>query len=253
MAHNRHMLAYAAMMQGESQKATQAIAAMLADIPEQFIQQTAPMIDGFFAMPYELHLRFGRWDAMLAEPKPRASFPLTTALWHYGRGLALAAKNDVEAAKAEQKAFRAAAQAVPKEAMFAKNAAADILGVAEQMLAGEILYREGKTAEAIAALTEAARREDQLHYIEPPAWIQPVRHALGAALMDAERYRDAEAVYRADLDHYPENGWSLFGLSRSLKLQGKDADAAAAAARFEKIWQHADVKLSSSCFCLQGR
>jgi tetratricopeptide (TPR) repeat protein len=253
MAHNHHMLAYAAMMQGRSKKATQAITEMLAAIPEDFIKQAAPVIDGYFAMPYELHMRFGRWDAMLAEPKPRDCFPLTTALWHYARGVSLAAKDDVGAAKREQQAFAAAAKAVPKDATFSKNPAADILGVAEKTLAGEILYREGKTDEAVAALREAARREDTLHYIEPPAWIQPVRHALGAALMDARRYADAEAVYRDDLAHYPENGWSLFGLSRSLKMQGKDAEASAIAVRFDKIWQHADVKLSSSCFCLQGR
>ena len=253
MAHNRHMLAYAAMMQGESKKATHAIEEMLAEIPEEFIKQTAPMIDGFFAMPYELHMRFGRWDAMLAEPKPRECFPITTAVWHYARGVSYAAKNDVAAAKSEQHAFLAAVKSVPKDASFSQNPAADILAVAKKTLAGEILYREGKTDEAVAALREAARREDNLHNIEPPAWIPPVRHALGAALMDARRYTDAEAVYREDLARYPENGWSLFGLSQSLKMQGKNAQASEVAIRFDKIWQHADVKLSSSCFCLQGR
>jgi len=253
MAHNRHMLAYAAMMQGESKKATRAIEDMLAEIPEEFIKQTAPMIDGFFAMPYELHMRFGRWEAMLAEPKPRDCFPITTALWHYARGVSFAAKNDVAAAKSEQLAFVAAVKDVPKDATFAQNPAADILGVAEKTLSGEILYREGKTDEALVALREAARREDNLRYIEPPAWIQPVRHALGAALMDARRYTDAEAVFRVDLAHYPENGWSLFGLSQSLKMQGNNAEASAVAMRFERIWQHADMKLSSSCFCIQGR
>jgi tetratricopeptide (TPR) repeat protein len=253
MAHNHHMLAYAAMMQGESKKATQAIDEMLGAIPEEFIKLTAPVIDGYFAMPYELHMRFGRWDAMLAEPKPRDGFPLTTALWHYGRGVAFAAKNDVARAKSEQEAFTAAVKAVPKDANFAKNAAADILGVAAKMLAGEIRYREGKTEDAIALLRESAHREDNLHYIEPPAWIQPVRHALGAVLIDAGRYSDAEAVYREDLAHYPENGWSLFGLSRSLMAQGKEAEASAVTVRFERSWQHADVKLSSSCFCLPAR
>jgi tetratricopeptide (TPR) repeat protein len=253
MAHNQHMLAYASMMQGESKKATGAIADMLAGIPEEFIKVSAPLIDGYFAMPYELHVRFGRWDAMLAEPKPRDCFLLTAALRHYARGVSFAAKNNVASAKSERQAFTAASNAVPKDAMFGKNKAADILGIAERAMAGEILYREGKTDEAIAALREAARREDNLHYIEPPAWIQPVRHALGALLMDAGRSADAEAVYRDDLAHYPENGWSLFGLSRSLKMQGKDAEASAVAARFEKVWQHADVKLSSSCFCVQGK
>ena len=253
MAHNHHMLAYAAMMQGESKKATQAIAEMLAGVPEDFIKQAAAVVDGYFAMPYELHLRFGRWDAMLAEPKPRDIFPIATTLWHYARGVAFAAKNDVKQAKLEQQAFFDAVKEVPKDADFSKNKASDLFGIAENMLAGEILYREGKTDAAVAALREAVAREDKLHYIEPPGWIQPVRHALGATLMNAKRYADAETVYRDDLDRYPENGWSLYGLSQSLKRQGKTAEAAAVAERFEKCWQHADVKLASSCFCLQAK
>jgi len=71
--------------------------------------------------------------------------------------------------------------------------------------------------------------------------------------MDAHRYAEAEAVYRQDLARYPENGWSLYGLALSLRAQNKTAEAALVGTRFEKSWQHADVKLSSSCFCLRAR
>jgi tetratricopeptide (TPR) repeat protein len=253
MAHNHHLLAYAALMQGQSKLATESIQEMLSGIPEEFIKQSAPMMDPFFALPYELHMRFGRWDALLAEPKPRDCFPITTALWHFARGVALAAKNDLDKARTEQRAFVQAVKAVPKDAISGKNAAHDVLGIAEKMLAGEILYREGRTDDAIAALREAVRREDKLRYIEPPDWIQPVRHALGAALVDAGRHAEAEAVFREDLSRHPENGWSLYGLARSLKVQGKPDDAAAVSARFEKAWQRADIKLTSSCFCLGAK
>jgi tetratricopeptide (TPR) repeat protein len=253
MAHNHHLLAYAALMQGQSKLATESIQEMLAAIPEDFIKNAAPMMDPFFALPYELHMRFGRWDALLAEPKPRDCFPITTALWHFARGVALAAKNDLDKARAEQRAFVEVVKAVPKDAISGKNAAHDVLGIAEKMLAGEILYREGKTDDAIAALREAVRREDKLRYVEPPDWIQPVRHALGAALVDAGRHAEAEAVFREDLARLPENGWSLYGLARSLKMQGKPEDAAAVSARFEKAWQRADIKLTSSCFCLGAK
>jgi tetratricopeptide (TPR) repeat protein len=253
MAHNHHLLAYAAMMQGQSKLATEAIQDMAAGIPEEFLKQSAAMMDPFLALPYELHLRFGRWDAMLAEPKPKECFPITTALWHFARGVAQAARHHVAEAKAEQSAFRTAVSAVPRDALAGKNRAHDVLGVADRMLAGEILYREGKTEEALAALREAVNREDKLRYIEPPDWLQPVRHALGAALMDAGRYADAESVFREDLARHPENGWSLYGLAGSLRLQGKREDAAVAASQFEKAWKYADVKLSSSCFCLQGK
>jgi predicted Zn-dependent protease len=104
--------------------------------------------------------------------------------------------------------------------------------------------------EAVATLTRAVSLEDALSYGEPPDLIQPVRHVLGAVLMDVGRYAQAEAVYREDLRRHPENGWSLYGLSRSLKKQGKTAEAASAAARFERAWEYADIKLTASCLCL---
>jgi tetratricopeptide (TPR) repeat protein len=120
-------------------------------------------------------------------------------------------------------------------------------------LAGEILYREGKVQDALSILRQGVECEDALPYAEPANWIVPVRHTLGATLVDAARYAEAEIVYRQDLVRHPENGWSLFGLARSLRAQHKTAEAATLSTRFDKSWQYADVKLSSSCFCLQGK
>jgi tetratricopeptide (TPR) repeat protein len=253
MAHNHHMLAYAAMMQGQSLKAGATIKELLASVPDDFIKQQAGLVDGFFALPFELHVRFGQWDEMLAEPRPRKEFPVSTALWHYARGVAFAAKGQVDPAKGEQEEFRKAVKSIPPTAVIGKNLAFQVFGVAEKMLDGEILYREGKVDEGIAALRESANREDRLRYIEPPDWIQPVRHALGAALLESRRFADAEQVYRDDLARYPQNGWALYGLSRSLKQQGKQAEALAVKLQFDKAWEHADIKLTSSCFCLQPK
>jgi tetratricopeptide (TPR) repeat protein len=253
MPHNRHMLAYAALMQGESRKATQSIQDMLAEIPEEALSPAPGKFDGLFAMPYELHLRFGRWNAMLAEPQPNSRFPVATTLWHSARGTAFAAKKQLDQAKAEQQAFRGARRAVPKGETILTCRAASVFDVAENMLAGEILYREGKIEEGIAALRRAVDCEDNLPYGDPPNWFLPARHALGATLLDAQLYGPAEAVYQADLARHPENGWSLYGLARSLQMQQKKAAAALVSARFKKSWRHADVALSSSCFCLQDK
>jgi hypothetical protein len=77
-----------------------------------------------------------------------------------------------------------------------------------------------------------------------------VRHALGATLLDARRAAEAEAVYRRDLEKHPHNGWSLYGLSRALRMQQKLDEAEEVSVQFQKAWRHADVKLTSSCFCL---
>jgi len=100
----------------------------------------------------------------------------------------------------------------------------------------------------IARLEKAVEIQDTLAYIEPPAWFYPVRQNLGAALLEAGRAAEAEAVYREDLRQYADNGWSLFGLAESLRAQGKLAEAAEAQQRFEAAWQRADVTLTASRF-----
>lgn len=253
MAHDNHMLAYAAAMQGQRQKAAQAIQDLLSDLPADFISKHKAKLDAFFAMPYELHVRFGRWDQMLTEPEPGPDFPIATAFRHFARGAAFAAKKDLASAKQEQLLLFTSTRAIPEDAIFRKNSASAVLAVGESMLAGEILYREGKVDEAVERLREAANREDALQYVEPPEWILPARHVLGATLMDAQRYTQAEAVYQEDLARRPENGWSLFGLSRALSMQKKTKEAAAAEARFKAAWQHADFKLTASCLCLPSK
>ncbi len=252
MAHNRHMLAFAAMQQGESRKARESIREMLAEMPADWKEQNAAIADGFHAMPFELAVRFGRWEELLAEPEPPAYFPIARALRHAARGVAFAALGRVPEARASQQAFREAVARTPKEAGFGNNTAAGLFAVAEPMVEGEILFREGKREEGLAKLREAVRNEDQLRYDEPPDWIQPVRHALGASLMAAGQPAEAEQVYRADLRRWPENGWSLYGLADSLEAQGKREEAAGVRKRFARVWRNADVKLTSSCFCQPG-
>jgi cytochrome c-type biogenesis protein CcmH/NrfG len=92
----------------------------------------------------------------------------------------------------------------------------------------------------------AVKLEDALAYDEPSAWFFPVRHLLGAKLMSVKRYADAEIVYREDLRHNPDNGWALFGLSQALRAQDKTTEAVQTDSLFEKAWQQADVKPTSS-------
>lgn len=252
-AHNEHMLAYAAMMTGQRELAVQHIRALVAGLPEDFLKAYAPMAEGFIAMPYEVMLRFGQWDAVLAEPDHPDYMVFTRAFRHAARGIAFAAKGDVKSARTEEAAYLEAVKLVPAEEALGNNAASAIVAIATPMLAGEIAVRDGKLDEGLAKLREAVKAEDALHYDEPPGWILPVRHALGASLMTAGRFAEAEQVYRDDLARLPENGWSLFGLAQSLRLQKKNpAEAAAFEGRFKTIWAKADLELTSSCLCQPG-
>jgi tetratricopeptide (TPR) repeat protein len=168
---------------------------------------------------------------------------------HYARGVAYAAKGDTKTARAELADFLAARAAVPAEGVFGNNKMTDLLLVAEDLLEGEILYREGRHDNAFRALRQAIVHEDALRYDEPPSWIQPVRHALGALLLKSGRNKEAEIVFREDLGRLPGNGWGLYGLSRSLERQGKKAEAAQVRSRFEEVWAKSEVELTTPCYC----
>lgn len=251
MAHNHFMLVFAAMNQGESKRALKAVRDMLADVPGDWVAkpENAAVADGFVAAPMEVMKRFGMWEDILKEPEPPEIFPIARAMRHHIRAVACAAQGETARAREEQKLFREAAKKPAKDATFGNNKAADLFAVGDDMLEGEILAREGKMEAGIKALRSAVAKEDKLRYSEPPDWVVPVRHALGAFLRSDGQNAEAEAVYREDLRRWPDNGWSLHGLSTSLEAQGKKSEAARVRARFDELWKHADVKITSSCFC----
>lgn len=253
MAHNYHMLVFAAVMRGQSKLSLETIRAMVAEIPRAWQKDpnNAAMVDAFMCMPLEVLKRFGRWDEILKEPEQGEQFPITGAMRHYARGVALAAQGKAAEARGEQERFRTARKKVPDEAGFGNNKATEILQVADAMLEGEILLREGKVEAGLASLRKAVEHEDKLRYSEPPDWIVPVRHALGAFLLHHGKAREAEGVYREDLRRWPDNGWALYGLAASLEGQGKGPEAATIRKRFAEVWKEADIKIPSSCFCVR--
>ncbi len=251
MAHNRHLLVFAAMMSGQSALALQRVKEMSAAIP-QATYRAEPWADGMMAMPLEVMMRFGRWEEILATPAFPDYVPLSQSLQHYARAVAFVATGRIDEARTEQTAFASARTRLPDDAFFGNNASKDILDVAEGVMAGEIAFRSGDIDEGLKHLGAAAAREDALRYDEPRDWIQPVRHPWGAALLQAGRPREAEAVFKRDLEISPENGWGLYGLLRALQLQGRTAEAAEVEKRFDTAWKTADLQIKSPCLCLPG-
>lgn len=251
IAHNHHMLTYAAMMTGQRALAMKEIRAMVAGLPPDFLKDNALQAEGFVAMPMEVMVRFGMWDKILAEPDNYPDYMIGTRAFHHAaRAIAYAAKGEPAKAREEQAVFQEQAKRMPKEETFGNNTGPDLMAVAQHMVEGEILVREDKLDAGVAELQEAIKLEDALHYDEPPAWIIPIRHSLGATLMHNGRYAEAEQVYRDDLKRLPDNGWSLFGLAQSLRAQSKNEDEAKATeAKFKKIWAKADTQITSSCLC----
>lgn len=251
VAHNRHMLAYAAMMTGQRDLAMKHIRAMVSELPADFLKENAPQAEGFVAMPLEVMVRFGLWDEILNEPDEYPDYmPFTRAFHHAARAIAFAAKGDTANARKAQSVFLQRAKRVPKEESLGNNSCEAMLDVMKPMVEGEILVAERKTDRGIVQLRAAIKKEDVLKYDEPPGWLIPVRHSLGAALMKQRRFAEAEQVYREDLARLPENGWSLLGLAESLRKQKKNADEAAQTlAKFKKVWAKADLNITTSCLC----
>ena len=248
-SHNVHFLFAAAHMGGRSALALEAARGLVARIPEQAYREVPPLED-FRPMPLFALVRFGKWAEILEEPRPAAQLQYTTGVWHWARGLAYLRLGQVDAAQREYEQLATIAQSDAMKALTLASfpTASTLLDIASGVLAAELAGAHGQTDAMIARLEATAAVQDDLPYIEPPSWFYPVRHNLGAALLQAGRAAEAEAVYREDLRQYPNNGWSLFGLAESLRAQGKAAEAAEVQQRFEAAWQHADIVLSSSRF-----
>jgi tetratricopeptide (TPR) repeat protein len=202
------------------------------------------MLEPFAIMEMFVHARFGKWADVLAAPAPPSNRLIQTALAHYLRGIAHIGQGHTLDAESELQAFEKAAAAVPANTIYSTpNLAEPVLGVARLDLMARIAWSKKDRRLATAMWTKAIAAEDQLAYNEPADWLLPEREALGAALLSAGQFAEAEKMFRADLERNRNNPRSLFGLWRSLERQGRSADAATARKEFETAWRGADVSL----------
>jgi tetratricopeptide (TPR) repeat protein len=247
--HNVHFLWAAASAEGRSDIALAAARKLEAATAEMLAE--IDFLEEFQSIPILTLVRFGRWDAVLGTPRPDARLRYLNGIWHYARGVAMLRKGQLDGAAAELAALRAvAAEDAAASLILAGGVApaSQLLAIGAAHLDGELLAAQGKADAAVAALEQAVAEQDLVAYMEPPPWYFPTRQALGAVLLDAGRAKDAEAVYRRDLEQYPKNGWSLYGLARSLDAQGRTSDADWAKQGHENAWARADVELTASRF-----
>lgn len=247
--HNLHFQAYASMMEGRFDPAWEAALAMENEMPEDVLREVAPLIEGIMPTKYHVLIRFGRWEEILELSPPPEWRSVSYAVHFYARGIAYSALGRPEEAKAEIAKFELAVAETPEDWYVFNNRVHDVLPIARGMLAGELAYREGRYDDAWAALDAAIEAEDQLIYDEPPAWMLPVRHAMGALLMGADQPAWAERLYLEDQERHPGNMWSLVGLRNAYEAQGKDEQAAAVEAQLDTAWRRVEAKPTSSCLC----
>jgi tetratricopeptide (TPR) repeat protein len=241
--HNMHFLWYTHAMVGRSA----ASVAAARDIASHGGQMKLSEAERLQPLLSAVLVRFGRWDEVLAQPRPPEERRFETAMSHWARGLALAATGRTGEAESEFAALDAIAQDEKTKSLQTPILPGETLvRLARHDLAGHLALKKGRHAEAVKQLEAAVALEDGLPYMEPPFSYIPMRHGLGTALLAAGSARDAEAVYREDLKRNPNNGWSLFGLSQSLRAQGKAEAADEAYRAFEQAWVRADIKLTTT-------
>ena len=238
--HNYHFAAYGAMFLGQYAHAIAAADELIETLPEALLRTLSPpmadFFEGYVSIRQHALIRFGKWREIIAQPPPSDPdlYCNTVAMIYYAKGVAYAALGEVPAAEAEQALFREAAGRVPESRYIHNVRCVKLLAIAEQMLEGEIAYRRGEFDVAFARLRAAIELEDDLPYDEPWGWMQPVRHALGALLLEQGRAAEAEATYREDLglagslpraQIHPDNLWALRGLLTCLEQRGETAEA----------------------------
>ncbi len=263
-AHNLHFVVYSAMFEGNSRAALAAADELTGQLTAELLAiESPPMADWLEAfVPLRIHVlvRFGRWDELIAQPLPDDLdlYCSTAATIHYGRGIAHAARGQLAQAHAEREAFAAAYARIPDTRYLFNNTVRDIMGIASEMLDGEIAYREGQFESAFAHLRQAIERDDSLPYDEPWGWMSPTRHAYGALLLEQGRVEEAAVVYAADLGldptlsracQHPNNVWSLHGYHECLQRLGRHDEAAIIGQQLDLMRARADVPIVASCAC----
>jgi tetratricopeptide (TPR) repeat protein len=241
--HNLHFLAASHSMEGDFIHAKQAADELAAHAGPML--HDMPMAEVYVPTPMFVLIRFHRWDEVLKLPPPSPDLAMTTAYWHFVRGSAGAAKSQISLAEAERTMLETARNETPGslEFSFFSNKGRTFLDLAENVLNARIAAAKGDHGGAIKYWEKAVEIEDRLNYGEPPEWFYPVRESLGGALLLNGQAEEAEAVFRADLEQYPRNPRSLFGLLKSLEAQKKSAGVEEVRREFEATWKNADMTL----------
>jgi tetratricopeptide (TPR) repeat protein len=240
--HNVHFLASASSMKGRYSDAIKAARDLESEVKP--LVAGMAMLEMFVPYPLVTQVRFGKWDEILKSPKPEANLKITTAFWHFARGMAYAGTKDAVNAETELKSLQAVSKEIRPDGPFGNNVVGDILRVADRTLQAKLAFVKGDKKLANELFVKAVEADDAIHYNEPPDWDLPVREIFGGVLLLNGDNAEAEKVFRAEITRHLRNGRALFGLAESLRRQGKESSAIMVQREFEQAWSDADTKLT---------
>ena len=244
--HNIHFLWAASTMEGRSGLSIESALKVAKYVGPEQIKQF-PVVEFFHTVPLLSYVRFGKWKEILSYSAPEQDFKYSTGIYHYARGIAFSSLGKNEEALKELSYIKPLIDTPEiKNLVKSGQPSAKLLEIADNLLLGQIEFKNGNYEASIISLKKAVSLQDDLPYTEPPFWYYPTRQSLGRVLIEAGKFTEAEAVFRKDLEDYPRNGWSMFGLYKVLEIQGKTKEAKKYKDKFDVIWQLSDIKLESS-------
>ena len=244
--HNIHFLWAASTMEGRSGLSIESALKVAKYVGPEQIKQF-PVVEFFHTVPLLSYVRFGKWEEILSYSAPEQDFKYSTGIYHYARGIAFSSLGKNEEALKELSYIKPLIDTPEiKNLVKSGQPSAKLLEIADNLLLGQIEFKNGNYEASIISLKKAVSLQDDLPYTEPPFWYYPTRQSLGRVLIEAGKFTEAEAVFRKDLEDYPRNGWSMFGLYKVLEIQGKTKEAKKYKDKFDVIWQLSDIKLESS-------
>jgi tetratricopeptide (TPR) repeat protein len=241
--HNIHFVLASAQMAGDRATALEYAKRLENKIPDAFAAQVG-WAQAIKTAPYYAHAQLSEPDTILALPDPGNRFPLVRAMWHYARGVAFAAKGEVDQARGEAAKIAELNHKTDFSYLLEWAVPApDLLSLARHVIEGRIAQAQDDLEGVIKEFQIAVSIQDSLSYTEPPYWYYPVRQSLGAALLQAGRAEDAERMFEQSLEQFPKSGWSLYGLMKAQQAQGKTDAAKATEQRFQQAWAGAPEAL----------
>jgi tetratricopeptide (TPR) repeat protein len=247
--HNYHFLWATATLEGDSKTAIDAALKTSQQPPDSLMNVCGyQTLQHFAVIPLYAYVTFGKWEEILKYPKPQDNRPYMLGVWHYAKGMAFIASNDLGDAEKELAVLKELRynKNIEELSIWGINSAGTLIKIACEVLSGELAAKKKDYPLAIKHLKKAVEIEESLRYDEPPTWFYPCRQNLGAVLIEAGFYGEAEKVYRENLSEIPDNGWGLFGLHQALLEQNKFNEASEIEKKFKNAWKYADVELTSS-------
>jgi tetratricopeptide (TPR) repeat protein len=252
LLHNQHMLVNCALLAGRYKTSISAARELQQMIDSATLALAPPLgslIQYVYMTPTLVQIRFEQWDSLLQMTGPDGKLVYANILYHFGKGMAHAGKNNItEAEKESAQMLELMKSEDLKTPMTPFSAAIESAITASEMLKGFIALKRNSPDEAIGHFNKAAETESKMVYNEPRDWILNPKQYLGSAYLLKKDYAKAEETLQNDLKVNNRNVWSLNRLYDVHRKRSEKAEAEAVQKDFKDASSQSDIDFKKLYF-----